>query len=348
MKRVSTATAAQSRNISQQKLTIGLDLGDRNSCYCVVDEAGQIQLEQRVRTSAKALQEVFGATPRSRVALEIGTHSPWISRLLSELGHEVIVANARKVRLIGENRKKDDRLDAQTSYPQVKLLKRTTPPARTPEAMTLMRETIEIAFLTVIQLLTPEQRAALILCDVLDWSAKDAADLLDLSVPAVNSALQRARVRLRERLPSRKPPWPTNVDASAAERDLLKKYVEASESADFRAFESIIRKDATFRMPPEPGVAEGREAMFKLWIEGGFGSEQFGRLRCVLTHANLQPAVAAYVCRPGDSIWRAMALDVLRIEDGLITEIVVFPPHTFPAFSLPMMMDAPPEMNKCH
>jgi hypothetical protein len=113
MKKVSTAVAKQSRNISQQKLTIGLDLGDRNSWYCVVDEAGQVRLEQRVRTSAKALREVFGGMPRSRIALEIGTHSPWISRLLRELGHEVIVANARKVRLIGESRKKDDRLDAQ-------------------------------------------------------------------------------------------------------------------------------------------------------------------------------------------------------------------------------------------
>jgi transposase len=114
MKKVSTAVAKQSRNISQQKLTIGLDLGDRNSWYCVLDEAGQVQLEQRVRTTAKALQEVFEEMPHSRIALEIGTHSPWISRLLSELGHEVIVANARKVRLIGESRKKDDRLDAQT------------------------------------------------------------------------------------------------------------------------------------------------------------------------------------------------------------------------------------------
>ena len=114
MKKVSTAAAKASRNISQQTLTVGLDLGDRNSWYCVLDEAGQIQLEQRARTSAKALREVFGAMPRSRLALETGTHSPWISRLLSELGHEVIVANARKVRLIGESRKKDDRLDART------------------------------------------------------------------------------------------------------------------------------------------------------------------------------------------------------------------------------------------
>jgi len=114
MKKVSTALAKPSRNISQQKLTIGLDLGDRNSWYCVLDEAGQIRMEQRVGTTANALREVFGGMPRSRVALETGTHSPWISRLLNELGHEAIVAHARKVRLIGESRKKDDRLDAQT------------------------------------------------------------------------------------------------------------------------------------------------------------------------------------------------------------------------------------------
>ena len=114
MKKVSTAVVKRTKNFSQPKLTIGLDLGDRNSWYCVLDEAGQMQVEQRVRTNAKALQEVFGAMSRSRIAVEIGTHSPWISRLLSELGHEVIVANARKVRLIGESRQKDDRMDAQT------------------------------------------------------------------------------------------------------------------------------------------------------------------------------------------------------------------------------------------
>jgi len=114
MKKVSTMATKRSRNFSQPTLTIGLDLGDRNSWYCVLGEAGQVQVEQRVRTTAKVLGEVFGAMPRSRIALETGTHSPWISRLLSECGHEVIVANARKVRLIGESRKKDDRLDAQT------------------------------------------------------------------------------------------------------------------------------------------------------------------------------------------------------------------------------------------
>jgi transposase len=114
MKKSSTVAAQQGRNFSQQKLTVGLDPGDRNTWYCVVDEAGQIQLEQRVRMSAKAMQEVFGAMARSRMALETGTRSPWIGRLLSDLGHQLIVAHARKVRLIGESRKKDDRLDART------------------------------------------------------------------------------------------------------------------------------------------------------------------------------------------------------------------------------------------
>ena len=114
MKKISTVAANEIRNISPEKLTIGLDLGDRSSWYCVVDEGGRIVLEQRVSTTGKALSEVFGGMPRSRVALETGMHSPWVSRLLSGLGHEVIVAHARQVRLIGESRKKDDRLDAQT------------------------------------------------------------------------------------------------------------------------------------------------------------------------------------------------------------------------------------------
>src|SRR5262245_17120062 len=114
MKKVSTVAAQQSRKISQQKLTVGLDLGDRSSWYCVLDESGTVVLEQRLSTTVKALGEVFGRMSRSRIALETGMHSPWISRLLSQFGHEVIVAHARNVRLIGESRRKDDRLDAQT------------------------------------------------------------------------------------------------------------------------------------------------------------------------------------------------------------------------------------------
>jgi len=113
MKKISTAAAKQSRNVSPSNLTIGLDLGDRSSCYCVPDESGRIVMEQKVSTTAKALHAAFGTMPRSRIALETGIHSPWTS-LLSELGHEVIVAHAHNLRLIEESRKKDDRLDAQT------------------------------------------------------------------------------------------------------------------------------------------------------------------------------------------------------------------------------------------
>jgi hypothetical protein len=114
MKKVNTGAATQSRNFSEQKLTIGLDLGDRSSWYGVLNEAGSIVLEQNLGTTPKAMREGFGGMPRSRIALETGMHLPWVSRALSELGHEVIVAHARNVRLIGESRKKDDRLDAQT------------------------------------------------------------------------------------------------------------------------------------------------------------------------------------------------------------------------------------------
>ena len=301
-----------------------------------------------------AVQETLLRAWRYRDSVKEGAPlRPWLYRVATNACLDAIARDERRATLAARAAADDDCAGQQEDVVWLgpipnSVLEPATPPASTPEAMTLRSETIEIAFLTVIQLLTPQQRAALILCDVLDWSAKDAADLLDLSVPAVNSALQRARARLRERLPSHKPAWPASADASAAERDLLNKYVEATEAADFRAFASIIREDATFRMPPDPGVAAGREAIFKLWIEGGFGSEPFGRLRCVVTHANFQPAVACYRCQPGDSTWRALAMDVLRIEGGLITEIVTFMPDNFPLFGLPMSMDPAPEMNTCH
>jgi transposase len=97
-----------------QQLTIGVDLGDRTSHYCVLDEAGNVILEQSVATTPKGIQQVFSKISRSRIALETGTHSPWLSRLLMQLGHEVIVAHARNVQLITESTRKDDRLDART------------------------------------------------------------------------------------------------------------------------------------------------------------------------------------------------------------------------------------------
>lgn len=86
-----------------QQLTIGLDVGDRISHYCMLDETGNVILEQSVPTTPKGIQQVFSRISRSRIALETGTHSPWLSRLLTQLGHDVIVAHARNVRLIAES-----------------------------------------------------------------------------------------------------------------------------------------------------------------------------------------------------------------------------------------------------
>ena len=96
----------------QPSVTVGLDLGDRSSRYCIVDETGEVVVEGSTASTKKGLDQVFGALARCRVALEVGTHSPWVSRQLTRLGHEVFVANARNVRLIGESSRKDDKMDA--------------------------------------------------------------------------------------------------------------------------------------------------------------------------------------------------------------------------------------------
>jgi hypothetical protein len=91
MKKISTMQAFSNEILKEQKLTIGVDLGDRWSFYCVLDEAGKVILEQKVATTPQAMKPTFGKIPRSLIALETGTHSPWVSRLLTELGHQVLV-----------------------------------------------------------------------------------------------------------------------------------------------------------------------------------------------------------------------------------------------------------------
>src|SRR5713101_1083698 len=114
MKKISTVQTFKSEIFKDQKLTIGLDLGDLWSFYCVRDEAGQVILEQKLPTTPEAMKQTFSRMPQSRIALETGTHSPWVSRLLTELGHEVIVAHAQKVQWITKSSRKDDRHDART------------------------------------------------------------------------------------------------------------------------------------------------------------------------------------------------------------------------------------------
>src|SRR6202790_5592517 len=93
-------------------ITIGLALGDKTSCYCVLDSEGGVQSEGSVGTTRKAMAQKFSGIKRCRIALEVGTHSPWLSRLLTNLGFEVIVANARQVQLISASSRKNDRMDA--------------------------------------------------------------------------------------------------------------------------------------------------------------------------------------------------------------------------------------------
>src|ERR1700747_972557 len=114
MKKISTMQVFGNEVFKEQKLTIGLDLGDGWSFYCILDEAGKIILEQKLPTTPEAMKQTFGKIPRSLFALETGTHSPWVSRLLGELGHEVLVAHAQKVQLISKSNRKDDRHDART------------------------------------------------------------------------------------------------------------------------------------------------------------------------------------------------------------------------------------------
>src|SRR6201993_227403 len=114
MKKTSTVRVNGNMIFKGHKLTIGVDLGDHWSCYCVLDEAGKIILEQKVATTPEAMKQTFSKIPQGLIALETGTHSPWVSRLLTELGHKVIVAHAQKVQLITKSNRKDDRHDART------------------------------------------------------------------------------------------------------------------------------------------------------------------------------------------------------------------------------------------
>jgi RNA polymerase sigma-70 factor, ECF subfamily len=209
-----------------------------------------------------------------------------------------------------------------------------------PDDLVVSKETIELAFLVAIQHLSPKQRAVLILRDVLGWSAKDTASLLETSVASVNSALQRARATLKRRLPVRRLDWAPESNPTSGEQALVKRYIEATERLDTDALLQMLSEDARFSMPPEPGVWVGRDTIVASWLEGGFGCGDYQDFRCILTHANRQPAVANYVRRPGDSEYRALAVDLLRIEDEAVAEIITFGPDVFATLGLPPKLSA--------
>jgi RNA polymerase sigma-70 factor, ECF subfamily len=218
-------------------------------------------------------------------------------------------------------------------YPD-RLLEPISAPEDDPGAVIVAKETIELAFIAAIQHLPPRQRAVLILRDVLGWPAKDMASLLEVSVASVNSALQRARATLRDHLPERRTEWAPSSGPSEAERELLRRYVQAHERADPDALAELLREDARLTMPPHPVWYDGREAIL-IASRKGFDPE-FGRLRSRVAGANRQPAVGHYLRPPGESEYRALALDVLWVESGRVAEINSFVfPELFPAFGLP-------------
>jgi RNA polymerase sigma-70 factor (ECF subfamily) len=211
-----------------------------------------------------------------------------------------------------------------------------------PEAAAVDRETIELAFLAAIQHLPPRQRAALILCDVLGWPARETAAALDGSPASVNSALQRARATLREHLPARRQDWAPSATPSADELAVLRRYMSAVERADVAAVADLLAREVRATMPPYRFWMRGRAAVVEALSESWDPRtpHYVGRFRMVPTGANGQPAAAAYTRLSGDFL--PFAITVLRVEDGLIAEMTAFhDPGLFAAFGVPMKIPAP-------
>lgn len=206
-----------------------------------------------------------------------------------------------------------------------------------PETVAVARETIELAYLVAVQHLAPRPRAVLILRDVLGWPAKDVAELLGDSVNSVNSALQRARAGMRDRLPAQRQDW-TGGEQDADTRELVRRYTDASVATDVDTIATLLRDDVRCSMPPTPGLYVGRDTVVNSWVEDGF--EDLGRLRSVSTFVNRQPAVAFYLWHKRDDAYLPLTIDVLRITGGAITEITTFHNDQFPRLGLPERLPA--------
>jgi hypothetical protein len=117
-------------------------------------------------------------------------------------------------------------------------------------------------------------------------------------------------------------------------------YVRANESLDIDGLSALLREDLRFAMPPQSGVWVGREETVRGWVAGGFGRGDYVDWKCRTTTANGQPAVAMYLRRPGGSTYEAFSMEVLRIEEGLIAEIITFDSEVFDWFMLPRQVEA--------
>ena len=208
-------------------------------------------------------------------------------------------------------------------------------PSIYPEARYEVRESITLAFVAALQKLPGRQRAALLLCDVLGWNANEAAEILDASTAAVNSALQRARETMKQ--PERKT---TSARLNEQLSALLTRYVSAWEAADSAALVAVLREDIALTMPPIPVWFGGRDDVYRFIEDKLFKMFDQFRVRLIPVRSNGSPAFAIYQM-DANGVYRAAALHVLTIEDGEITEIndfLTFDGQLFSKFGLPLIM----------
>jgi len=200
-----------------------------------------------------------------------------------------------------------------------------------PEARYEAREAISLAFVTALQLLPPRQRAALLLRDVLDFSAREVASLLGTTEQSVSSALKRARATLARELPSAdQPPPPPD---SPAEQALLSRLIRAFEDADVDELVSLLADDVWVRMPPVPLEYQGRDVAGNFFATVAF--RQGRRYRLIPVRANGQPAFGSYLRDPLSHVARAAGLFVITLSGHRISAITRFDNAAFPRFALP-------------
>ena len=202
-----------------------------------------------------------------------------------------------------------------------------------PEARYERRETLELAFVAALQHLPPRQRAVLILRDVLGFSASEAADSLDTTVPSVNGALRRARVATEERVPEQSQQATLRALGDRRLREIVERFADAFERGEIDAVLEMLSDDATFAMPPYPDWCRGREAIAESWL---MPSGPAPRLRYVPTQANGQLALGVYRFDDGAGGYLPIALDVLALREDMIVDVTAFrATETFPRFDLP-------------
>jgi len=202
-----------------------------------------------------------------------------------------------------------------------------------------LRESVQLAFLTVVQLLPARQRAVLLLRDVLGFSAAETAQILQASQAAVTSSLQRARATLQAHRDSGRL-RPVSSLGAGADRALADRFTAAWHACDIPAVVSVLAEDCLLTMPPAPLAYRGRHAIGSFFATAPAGGG-LAAIRLVPTRANGQPAVAAYQRDGGTA--RAYGIMVLTVHEGLISEITGFAdPSLFPLFGLPVEADWPP------